>query len=226
MWRVFKGVQAYFNTVGTFCWFKIHTIPQFFRWTDVSLTLTKYPNLIEFLEIPQLLNNCVRTNHYDDAFKICNFVTQLCEQNQHVASIFQNMLQEVDKSKDIIINQITKELNGNVQLPTCIKLVGYLRQTNKFSDEELRLTFLLVSWNKDTVFSSLKCPSQARDVWFQNCLNKNTSSVFCKFFCTFNLFWSKVLHYHQHSATYWMVQKCIASTFSTLSLNIEQFSLI
>lgn len=54
------------------------------------------------------------------------------------------MLTEIDKSKDIMIAQIIKEMNGNVQLPVCMKLIDYLRQTNRFSEEQLRVTFLLV----------------------------------------------------------------------------------
>lgn len=43
-----------------------------------------------------------------------------------------------------MIGQIIKEMNGNIQLPECIKLVGYLRQTGRFSENELRVTFLMV----------------------------------------------------------------------------------
>lgn len=51
--------------------------------------LAKYPQMIEFLEIPQLLNNCIRTNYYDDALKICNFVSKICIRYKVVAPIFE-----------------------------------------------------------------------------------------------------------------------------------------
>lgn len=54
------------------------------------------------------------------------------------------MLVEIDKSKDIMISQILKEMNGNVQLPVCMKLIDYLRQTDRFTEEQLRVNFLKV----------------------------------------------------------------------------------
>lgn len=130
------------------------------RWKDVSSMLAKYPQMIEFLEIPQLLNNCIRTFYYDDALKICNFITRFCTRYRSMAPIFENMLAEIDKSKDIMIAQILKEMNTNVQLPVCMKLIDYLRQTDRFTEEQLRVNFLL-----------------ARDVWFQAAINKNTAVV-------------------------------------------------
>ncbi|KAJ6217533.1 hypothetical protein RDWZM_008690 [Blomia tropicalis] len=130
------------------------------RWKDVSSMLAKYPQMIEFLEIPQLLNNCIRTNYYDDALKICNFVSKICIRYKVVAPIFENMLVEINKSKDIMISQILKGLNGNIQLPVCIKSIHYLRQTDRFSEEQLRVNFLM-----------------ARDIWFQTSINKNANVI-------------------------------------------------
>lgn len=50
--------------------------------------LAKYPQLIEFLEIPQLLNNCIRTYYYEDALQICNHISRFCGKHSHVAPIF------------------------------------------------------------------------------------------------------------------------------------------
>lgn len=60
-----------------------------FRWKDVSSMLAKYPQMIEFMEIPQLLNNCIRTFYYDDGLKICNFVTKICTRYKNMAPIFE-----------------------------------------------------------------------------------------------------------------------------------------
>lgn len=51
--------------------------------------LAKYPQMIEFLEIPQLLNNCIRTFYYDDALKICDFITKFCTRYKNMAPIFE-----------------------------------------------------------------------------------------------------------------------------------------
>lgn len=106
--------------------------------------LSKYPQLIEFMEIPQLLNNCIRTFYYDDAILICDFVSKLCSKHSKDASIFQNMLYEVDKCKDIMVTQIIRELSGNILLPTCMKMIKYLRQIDRFNENQLRINFLTV----------------------------------------------------------------------------------
>ncbi|XP_027205297.2 conserved oligomeric Golgi complex subunit 8-like isoform X1 [Dermatophagoides pteronyssinus] len=125
------------------------------RWNNVSIMLSKYPQLIEFMEIPQLLNNCIRTFYYDDAISICNFVSKLCSKHSKDATIFQNMLYEVDKCKDIMVTQIIRELSGNILLPTCMKMIKYLRQIDRFNENQLRINFLT-----------------CRDVWFQSELNR------------------------------------------------------
>lgn len=51
--------------------------------------LAKYPSMIEFLEIPQLLNNCIRTYYYDDAIKICDFVAKIGTKHPIAAPIFE-----------------------------------------------------------------------------------------------------------------------------------------
>ncbi|KAH9516780.1 conserved oligomeric Golgi complex component [Dermatophagoides farinae] len=112
------------------------------RWNNVSLMLSKYPQLIEFMEIPQLLNNCIRTFYYDDAIMICDFVTKLCSKHSNDASIFRNMLYEVDKCKDIMVAQMIRELSGNILLPTCMKMIKYLRQIDRFTEDQLRINFL------------------------------------------------------------------------------------
>ncbi|OTF74400.1 conserved oligomeric Golgi complex subunit 8-like protein, partial [Euroglyphus maynei] len=136
------------------------------RWNNVSLMLSKYPQLIEFMEIPQLLNNCIRTFYYDDAILICDFVTKLCSKHSKDASIFQNMLCEVDKCKDNMVAQILRELSGNILLPNCMKMIKYLRQIDRFTEDQLRINFLT-----------------CRDVWFQYELNREIGNQnYCKFF--------------------------------------------
>lgn len=87
-----------------------------------------------------------------------------------------------------MIAQIMKEMNNNLQLPDCIKLVGYLRRTNRFTETELRINFLM-----------------ARDVWFQTSLKKNAPNVYCMldncfllFIFLINLFLSAQLHIKCH----------------------------
>lgn len=47
------------------------------RWRDASLMLNKHSKILEFLEIIQLLDSCLRNAHYDEALKLLNYIAKL-----------------------------------------------------------------------------------------------------------------------------------------------------
>ena len=106
--------------------------------------LQKHSTLLEFLEIPQMMETSLRTNNYEEVLRLDTYVRRLRTKYGPGITFLEDVMSETNKVKDAMAVQLTKELRSAVQLPACIKVVGHLRQLGKYSDIELRIKFLTV----------------------------------------------------------------------------------
>lgn len=97
--------------------------------------------LVELLEVPQLMETCVRNGNYDEALDLESAVSKLVSQQPGVplAAQLGESARGVMRS---MLAQLIAKLRGAVQLPECLRVVGYLRRMAAFSEPELRMTFL------------------------------------------------------------------------------------
>jgi len=119
-----------------------------------NLTRSRYTELLELLEISQLMDTTVRNGYYDEALELIEFARKL-EKKFASIKVIKGIVDAVKQSSHLLLNHLLAQLRTNIQLPTCLRIIGYLRRMNCFSEAELRIKFL-----------------ESRDDWLQQNLNQ------------------------------------------------------
>ncbi|KAI1303122.1 Conserved oligomeric Golgi complex subunit 8 [Halotydeus destructor] len=125
------------------------------RWRESSLMLSKHSQLLEFLEIPQMMETCVRNSCYDEALKLDAYVRRLSRKHGESNFLIQKVEKEIANTRSSMVAQLINELQVNIQLPSCLRIIGYLRRMECYTEIELKIKFL-----------------SARDVWLESLLRE------------------------------------------------------
>ncbi|XP_077569384.1 conserved oligomeric Golgi complex subunit 8 [Stigmatopora nigra] len=113
-----------------------------------TLTLKRHTEILEILEIPQLMDTCVRNAYYEQALELAAYVRRL--DNKHGSNpLIQGLAREVRESSGLMLLQIQRQLRGEAQLSSCLRAVGLLRRAagaggggGAPDEAELRVKFL------------------------------------------------------------------------------------
>eukprot|EP00457_Paulinella_chromatophora_P004266 gb/GEZN01004278.1/.p1 GENE.gb/GEZN01004278.1/~~gb/GEZN01004278.1/.p1 ORF type:complete len:609 (+),score=118.66 gb/GEZN01004278.1/:98-1924(+) len=113
--------------------------------------------LMELLELPQLMETCVRSDLYEQALDLHDFARTLLSRYPSLP-IVQDISQEMNATREKVQHQLLEALRGPLQLPKCLSVVGHLRRLQVFSEQEMRERFL---GSRDAFLSSLLVALQA-----------------------------------------------------------------
>ncbi|MFS7991894.1 putative oligomeric Golgi complex subunit 8, cullin repeat-like-containing domain superfamily [Helianthus anomalus] len=103
--------------------------------------LANHSTLLDLLEIPQLMETCVRNGNYDEALDLEAFVSKLSTMHPKLP-VIQALAVEVQEITKSLLSQLLQKLRSNIQLPECLRIIGYLRRIGVYSEYEMRLQFL------------------------------------------------------------------------------------
>ncbi|BBG95073.1 S-adenosyl-L-methionine-dependent methyltransferases superfamily protein [Prunus dulcis] len=119
--------------------------------------LANHSTLLDLLEIPQLMDTCVRNGNYDEALDLEAFVCKLSTVHPKLP-VIQALAAEVRQTTQSLLSQLLQKLRSNIQLPECLRIIGYLRRIGVFSEYEMRLQMSggMAYWNSGG-FGPEKC---------------------------------------------------------------------
>ena len=95
----------------------------------------------DLLEVPKLLDACVRNGHYDEALDLENFVAKM-ETTHGDIGLIRKLAEEARASSAEMLHALLGRLRVKIQLPECLRTVGYLRRLSAYDETTLRRTFL------------------------------------------------------------------------------------
>ena len=106
-----------------------------------SLLLEHHDKLLDLLEVPQLLETCVRNGYYHEAMELGQHAREMSARYGEVA-IVRDVEKEVEKGLMGMLVKLLGVLREQVKLPALVKAVGFLRRMDVLNEDELQVAFL------------------------------------------------------------------------------------
>ncbi|KAL7419872.1 hypothetical protein Q5752_005788 [Cryptotrichosporon argae] len=98
--------------------------------------------LFDLLEIPQLMDTCVRNGYYQEALELSTHASSLATPYPWNPLVL-DVAKEVDGVLQLMLAQLLVLLREPVKFPSLIKAVNFLRRLRKIDEDDLALAFLI-----------------------------------------------------------------------------------
>ena len=103
--------------------------------------LSCHAQLLDLLEVPSLMDTCVRNGNYDEALDLEAFAGKLAVLHAGLP-VVAALQEQVKAISGAMLQALLLRLQSAIHLPECLRVIGYLRRMAVFSERQMRLTFL------------------------------------------------------------------------------------
>jgi pentatricopeptide repeat protein len=107
--------------------------------------LNKHSQVLQFLEMLQLMDSCVRSGQYEDALRLLDYVRSLDRKQGQQVPLIRTIAVEAEQYKQVIVQHLLRELYVDISVQDVRKVIGHLRKLQTFDETKLRIKFLIVS---------------------------------------------------------------------------------
>lgn len=97
--------------------------------------------LQDLLELPQLMETCVRNGYYQEALELAQHASALKGRYSSLVLV-QDVVHEVEHVVQLMLSQLLALLREPVKLPSIVKAITFLRRLGKIDEDDLGLIFL------------------------------------------------------------------------------------
>lgn len=129
-------------------------------------TLLQHSSLLELLELPSLMDACVRSNLYDEALTIASFANTLERRHQDNNQVVHQVICQIRSRQEDLRRHLLQRMKISVTMPQCLEIVTALRRLNSIDLERQSEV------NLERVHAGMEMRLQvdfleARDAWLE-----------------------------------------------------------
>mmetsp|Transcript_23864 Transcript_23864/g.56345 ORF Transcript_23864/g.56345 Transcript_23864/m.56345 type:complete len:607 (+) Transcript_23864:70-1890(+) len=140
-------------------------------------TLLQHSSLLELLELPSLMDACVRSNLYEEALSIAAFANTLERRHTERNPVVMKVISQVRSRQSDLRRYLLHSLKNPVTMPECLEIVTALRRLNSIDLERQSAS---ESSNLERVHAAMELSLQvdfleARDAWLDQPLSSNSN---------------------------------------------------
>jgi hypothetical protein len=95
--------------------------------------IQRHTQILEILELPQLIETCVKHSFFDEAVELLGKASALARAHRDIA-VLQRLGDDAERARTTMASQLLTSLSGELTLPQCLSAITYLRRIAVFSE--------------------------------------------------------------------------------------------